>query len=120
MPVALMRFDFPTALPCVPDVLGARIPVLLPNVTQAELCMPVEGKRDVGFDGAYQPPRQRGIAWFTKVNDHHSRHEWMGWGSFHRGGPDPDSWLGSINSAVLRVVASDVTDAALPLEAAAP
>jgi hypothetical protein len=75
--------------------------------------MPVEGKREVGFDGAYQPPRLRGMGWFTKVNDHHSRHEWMGWGSFHQGGPDPDSWLGSINSAVLRVVAPDVTDAAL-------
>lgn len=113
MPLALMRFDFPTALPCVPDVLGARIPVILPNVTKAELCMPVEGRRDVGFDGAYQPPRLRGMAWFTKVNDHHSGHEWMGWGSFHQGGPDPGSWLGSINSAVLRVVAADVTEGAL-------
>lgn len=114
MPAALMRFDFPTALPCVPDVLGARIPVLLPSVTKAELCMPVEGKRDVGlFEGAYQPPRLRGMRWFTKVNDHHSRHEWMGWGFFHEGGPDPDSYLGVINSAVLRVVAPDVTDRAL-------
>lgn len=75
--------------------------------------MPVEGKRAVGFDGAYQPPRLRGTAWFTKVNEHHSRHEWMGWGSFHQGGRDPDSWLGSINSAVLRVVAPDVRDGAL-------
>ncbi len=113
MPVALMRFDFPTALPCVPDVLGARIPVVMPNVTKAELCMPVEGKRDVGFDGAYQPPRLRGMARFTKVNDHYSRDEWMGWGSFHRGGPDPGSWLGFINSAVLRVVAPDVSDGGL-------
>jgi hypothetical protein len=55
------------------------------------------------------------MAWFTKVNDHHSRHEWMGWGSFHQGGPDPDSWLGSIYSAVLRVVAPDVTDAGLEI-----
>lgn len=113
MPVALMRFDFPTALPCLPDVLGARIPVMLHGVTKAELCMPVEGKREVGFRGAYQPPRLQGMAWFTKVNDHHSQHEWMGWGSFHQGGPDPNSWLGSINSAVLRVVAADVTDGAL-------
>jgi len=113
MPIALMRFDFPTALPCVPDVLGARIPVLLHSITKAELCMPVEGKRSVGFDGAYKPPRVRGMAWFTKVNDHHSRHEWMGWGSFHQGGRDPDSWVGTINSAVLRVVAPDVRDEAL-------
>lgn len=113
MPIALMRFDFPTALPCHPDVLGARIPVRLPSVTKAELCMPVEGKRHVGFDGAYQPPRLRGMAWVTKVNDHHARHEWNRWGSFHQGGPDPDSWLGSINSAVLRVVAPEVTDGAL-------
>jgi hypothetical protein len=113
MPVALMRFDFPTPLPCVPDVLGARIPVILPGVGKAELCMPVEGRRDVGFDGAYQPPRLRGMAWFAKVNDHHSREDWMGWGSFHQGGPDPDSWFGSINSAVLRVIAPDVSDSAL-------
>jgi hypothetical protein len=113
MPIALMRFDFPTALPCVPGVLGARLPVVLPRVGKAELCMPVEGRREVGFHGAYQPPRLRGMAWFTKVNDHHYRDEWMGWGSFHQGGPDPGSWLGSINSAVLRVVAPDVTDGAL-------
>lgn len=110
---ALMRFDFPTALPCVPDVLGARIPLLLPDVTRAELCMPVEGERQIGFAGAYQPPRLQGMARFTKVNDHGSQHEWTGWGSFHQGGARPDSWLGHINSAVLRVVATDVTDAGL-------
>ncbi len=113
MPFALMRFDFPTALPCVPDVLGARIRVHLPNVTRAELCMPVEGNRGVGFDGAYRPPSIRGVEWFSKVNEHHSHNEWRGWGAFHKGGRDPDSWRGSVNSAVLRVLAPDVTDAAL-------
>jgi hypothetical protein len=113
MPIALMRFDFPTALPCLPDVLGARIPVRLPNVTRADLCMPIEGNRGVGSDGAYRAPRFRGMSWFVKVNEHHSRDDWRGWGWFHAGGRDANDWLGSINSAVLRVVAPDVTDAGL-------
>lgn len=116
MPAALMRFDFPVPLPCVADVLGARVPVQLPNVSRAELCMPLEDERKVGsFEGgAFQPPRLRGMEWFTRLNSHFSKDEWvMGWGSFHRGGPDPDDWLGVVRSAVLRVVTADVSDAAI-------
>jgi len=112
MPAAMMRFDFPAGLPCTPDVLGLRSWVHLPP-HKAELCMPVEAKREVDFAGAFAPPRLRGINWFTKVNDHFSHDEWFGWGSFHQGGPDADSRLGHIDSAVLRVDAPDVSDEGL-------
>jgi hypothetical protein len=112
MPVALMRFDFPAGLPCTPDILGLRSPVRLPD-HKAELCMPLETKREVGFEAAFAPPRLRGISWFTKVNDHHSQDDWFGWGSFHQGGPSPDAWLAYVNSAVLRIVAPDVSDQGL-------
>jgi hypothetical protein len=112
MPVAMMRFDFPAGLPCTPDVLGLRSWVHLPP-HKAELCMPIETKREVGFAGAFAPPRLRGIKWFTKVNDHFSHDEWFGWGSFHQGGPNADSWLGHIDSAILRVNAPDVSDEGL-------
>lgn len=78
MPVALMRFEFPAGLPCTPDVLGLRSPIALPKV-HAEICMPVESKRQVGFEGAFAPPRLRGMKWFTRINDHHSRDDWLGW-----------------------------------------
>jgi hypothetical protein len=75
--------------------------------------MPVETKREVGFAGAFAPPRLRGIKWFTKVNDHHSHDDPFGWGSFHQGGPSADSWLAHVDGAVLRVVAPDTSDQGL-------
>jgi hypothetical protein len=75
--------------------------------------MPVETKREIGFSGAFAPPRLRGIKWFTTVNDHYSQDSWFGWGSFHRGGPNAESWLAHVDSAVLRVVAPDVSDQGL-------
>lgn len=95
----------------MPDVLGLRSPVTLPTV-DAEICMPLESKREVGFGGSFAPPRLRGIKWFTKVNNHHSREHWLGWGSYHQGG-EPEDWRAVIMSAVLRVVAADASDSGL-------
>lgn len=115
MPQALMRFDFPVPLPCVFDVLGARIPVQLPEVPKAELCMPVEGHREAGRINAFVAPRVRGRNWFEKANRHFSDGDWRGWGSFLPGSIDlePDSPRGFVNCAVLRVQTPHADDVAL-------
>jgi hypothetical protein len=94
-----------------PDVLGSRTRVVLPSVT-GELCMPLEGRRDVGFDGQFKPPAIRDVAWFTKVAAH-MEDGWVNWGSFVKGGPAPADWAGSLKAAVLRVRLESVTEAAV-------
>lgn len=111
MAVALMRFDFPAGLPCTNDLLGLRSPVALPAV-DAQLCMPVEGNRTVGFDGQFRPPRIRRVRWFEKV-DKHFEHDWREWGSYYQSGPAQTDLRGVIRSAVLKVDAQDVSDAGL-------
>lgn len=114
MPAALMRFDFPVALPCYVCVLGARLPVRLPNLPKSELCLPVEAKHGIGpFDGAYKPPPLHGISRFNKVNEHHSDDDWTGWGFTHAGGERDEDWRGLLYSAVLRVSAVEINDDAL-------
>ena len=116
MPAALMRFVFPNSLPGTPELLGLRSRIG-PTSVGAELCMPIESKREGGFDGAFSQPRLQGGAWFKRVIEHffdeglELRAGEPTWGQYWMTGPAyPDDWRVSIWAAVLRVPADDVTD----------
>lgn len=103
-----MRFNFPVPIACRPEVLGTRSRVNLTGV-DAQLCLPVERAREVGFDGEFGPPRLRNVQWFTRVVEHvePGRLDW--WGRYTAGGPQENQWVGHVSSAVLRVATSAST-----------
>lgn len=53
------------------------------------------------------------MKWLTKVTDNAADDDWMlrRWGSFYRGGPQADHWIGQVSNAVLRVRVNDPTEA---------
>lgn len=104
-----MRFDFPAGIPCTSDLLGVRSRVALPSI-DAQLCLPVEGERKVGFDGMFRAPRLRRIRWFEKVDKHFGHDDWREWGSYYQSGSTDADLRGVIRSAVLMVTTQDVSD----------
>ena len=96
---------------CRPNLLGVRSKIRLPGLN-AELCLPSETKRAVGFEAAFAVPRLRGNKWFCKVVEHVERewYQFQRWGAFHRGGPSPDDWVGHITGGVLRVAVPKATE----------